>query len=395
MKLTKAGLAFNAFRHRFMTRPIVLHRHKESIALEKESYHGGRFEALKIGIFDKDTYYKLDINSMYAAIQVNYALPRQLAGYCTNREPGYLAIKLHNFAVIADVELDVTEPVYPVYDNRKIKYLTGKIRTVLSTPELQYAMEHKWIKKVYRMSWYYKDFILRDFAQYFTELKIKYSKEDNKAMRALAKIYPNAVYGKFAQKGYKDEIVGDCDPDIFQICDSYILEEGKKVRYLYYGGKIHKESVEDISDNGFVAIASHITAYGRIWLWKLVKIAGIDNVYHLATDSLIVNSIGYKNLSHLLDDYQLGKMKIEDKANYIEIRDTNDYRMGENEKIKGVGHKAEQVSANSFKVTYWSSLKSIIKSNNTSEYFVRIVTKTLSRDKYKYYLARYGTGINT
>lgn len=50
-KYTLAGQSFQAFRHKFMTHEIMIHRHKDSLLLERGAYAGGRNEVFKWGKF--------------------------------------------------------------------------------------------------------------------------------------------------------------------------------------------------------------------------------------------------------------------------------------------------------------------------------------------------------
>jgi hypothetical protein len=376
-------MAMATYRYRFMPREIVMHNHLGAQALEHLSYHGGRFQAFKIGTFKNDTYYKLDINSMYGYIQIEHKLPFQLAGYLSDVPIKMLERRLDRYAVIADVEVYLTEPCLSVKIDNKCTYPTGYLRTICTTPELIYLLDHGMLRKVHSMAWYFQDYIMAEYAQFFSELKVRYDKEGNMPMRAIAKLFPNSLYGKFAQHGYNSEIVGDCNPDELKIVESIDLSDGKKYKYLYYGGKVHREEVTDIGVWTFTAIPAHITAYGRIMLWELCKQAGLEHVYHVATDSLIVDQTGYNNLKSMVHPTQIGMLKLEETANYIELRDVNDYIFGEHEKIKGVPDNAVRLSRNTYIITTWPRITTLIKEGNPNKYYTKSIRKTLKREKYQ------------
>src|SRR4030042_1498358 len=77
-KLTIAGQAFGAYRHRFMKEKILVHTFDDILAMEMESYRGGRCECFALGAFEE--VYKLDINSMYPFIMRNNQFPKELMG---------------------------------------------------------------------------------------------------------------------------------------------------------------------------------------------------------------------------------------------------------------------------------------------------------------------------
>jgi hypothetical protein len=388
MKLTKASLAYSSFRHRFMTHKIALHSHPQAMQLEREAYHGGRFECTQVGNFTGN-FYKLDINSMYAAIQIQESLPCALVDYREGRfGADLIRAYIRNRAVIADVEYSLKDPVFPVVKQGKVSFQGGKQRSVLCTPELEYLLEHGKIKAVYRLAIYEKAPILSEFAAYFTRMKQQYEQEGNLPMRTLAKIFPNAVYGKFAQRAFHREYLGECEPGSLRIIDTVDLDTREKYQIVEYDGKAYKEWTDHENDRAFVAIAAHITAYGRIALWNLVKRAGIKNVYHLATDSLIVNQAGYEKLRDLIDPFQVGKLKVEGTAQTMTLRDVNDYVFGSEEKIKGINKKAVKISEHTYQITAWPRITTLIKNGMMDRYYTRTITKTLARPRYRSSLIR-------
>jgi len=97
---------------------------------------------------------------------------------------------------------------------------------------------------------------------------------------------------------------------------------------------------DELSNHSFPAIASHITAYARMYLYELIKKAGFENVYYCDTDSLFVNEEGYNRLKNFIDDKELGKLKLEEVGECI-IWGAKNYKFNETRKIKGIPKKSE------------------------------------------------------
>jgi hypothetical protein len=381
-KYTLASLALSAYKHRFQVKEIAIHDDVQVILLERLAYHGGRFQALKIGKWTNSQFYLLDINSMYAYIQSSCELPYELRGYkevCDLRELEY---RLNKYCVIAECDVDIPESFLPVKVEDKQYYPTGLHTVFLSSPEIRYCLDHNYIKAVRRIAWYYKDYVLKQYADYFTELKIKYTVDGNKPMRAITKLYPNALYGKFAQHGYKDKIIGDCNPDEFKFIEAMDYTTKERYTIAYYGGKIHETEVTLGGYNTFVALSAHITAYGRIMLFNLIKKAGWNNVYHVATDSLVVNNEGYTNLMDEINETVIGKLKLEKKFSDYTLKDVNDVIIDGVDKIKGIGNKAERIAEDTYAITAWPRITTLIKQGNLDHYYTRRVVKVLKRIRY-------------
>lgn len=381
-QLTKASLAMTAFKHRFARRQIIIHHDDRAVPHERDSYHGGRFEAIQVGDFDNGLYYNLDITSMYGWIESLYHLPYELRGYTDHADLRTLKAGLERFSVIANVRVDVPVPVFPFRVGNKVTYPVGEFTTTLCTPEIVHALKHDWIKEVGSLTWYYQDAILADYAKYFLELKQTYEDTDNKPMRQLTKLYLNSLYGKFAQHGFEDSVIGECALDDYMIINSYDKVTQSYSQELHYGGKIHQVIETSLGYNSFVAIASHITAFGRMYLWLLMQTAGMDHVYHVATDSLIVDKAGYEALRDFIKPGVPGYLKLEATSQVIQIRDVNDLTFDGKDKIKGVSKTATRIGANDYEIETWPSLTSIMKGTDVNKYYINVMRKHLNRPRY-------------
>ena len=381
-KLTRASLALNAFKHRFMTHSIAIHNSMKITCLERQAYHGGRFEALKLGDFTGDKYYELDVNSMYGFVEAYSELPYELRGYKVYPSLQELKTRLERYAVIATVIIDSKEAFYPTYKKGKVKFVAGRHRVTLCTPELKYALRKGYIVKIIRMAWYYKARILHDFAKYFMALKTQYDIAQNMPMRALAKIYCNAIYGKFGQRGFEDIVIGDCDPNDFSFGQIYDADNGKREDIYKFGGKVHLVKTTLKSRDSFIAIAAHITAYARMYLYSLMTKAGIENVYHVATDSLTVNEVGYKRLTKMIHPSKAGCLKVKGCYSQYSVKGINDIAYDGVERIKGITKNAIKLNECTYVITEWPKITSLIKAGVKGGYYTRYRKKVLRRDDY-------------
>jgi hypothetical protein len=379
-KLTKAGLALGAYRHRFMTQTIAIHNHPEAIKLERSAYKGGRFEALQVGHHTKGPYYCLDINSMYGQIMRDQVLPYELRGYYNHANLDQLKRRLTKYGVIAGVSLRLTHPVIPLVIDHKVVYQIGDFNTTLSTPELLYCLERDLILDVGPMAWYYQGDILKAYAGYFLTLKDQFDREGNQPMRQVTKLFLNSLYGKFGQLGYEDKVIGECDPEDFKFIPSYNADTGQRSEVAYYGGKIHETVCTPTSYNTLTAIAAHITAYGRLELWSLMDQAGMDHVYHVATDSLIVDQVGYDNLANKIKPGVPGYLKVEGTFDTYTVKGPNDTIQGLKIKVKGIPAKAEQLTENSYRITEWPRITTLLKQGIVDFYYTKSKVKILHRD---------------
>jgi len=381
-KLTVSGIAKTAFQHRFMTSEICIHDDKATIDLERAAYRGGRCQALQPGDHSGTLIYQLDANGMYSSIEMEQELPHRLRGYLEKPPAKQIAHLLKSYAVIAEIEIDLPEPVFMSTYRHKAVFRTGPQTLALCSPELEYVIAHGWPFTVTRAAYYDRAPIFKKYAQFFYRLKAKYKAEGNRAMEVLAKQFPNSLYGKFGQKGYKDEVIGQCDPLDIHYEEVYQPQTGRKYGLFFYGGRIHKVWEEGNARDSFVAISAHVTAYGRMMLWRWMQAAGLENVYAVATDSLKVNQEGYERLQKWIDPMKPGWLKVEGCASDYVCYGPNDSYFDRRLVCKGISKGAEQVDKDTYYVTIWPHAKTLLKQGDVDGYRTVVVKKHLQREEF-------------
>lgn len=338
--ITVAGQAWNAYRHRFMPCKIGIHNHNAAIRLERQAYKGGRTQCFRVGKLDDGPYYKLDVNGLYAAMMKWYPYPRRLVKVIQNVSPDYLDYLLSQYLVIAEVAISTQQPIYPIEQGGRNAYPVGDFFTTLSTPELQIALVNGDIVGIGRVALYEPADLFGDFIDYWTPLRQRYKAEGDVARSLMCKMVRNSLQGKFGQKGHSQEVLGDAPIDQVDVIRWMDAETGATCEDWTFGGSIIRQIHQGEGEDSFPAIPAHVAAYGRVYMWSLIQAAGTHNVVYMDTDSLFVNYEGLSNLRSVIDDSELGKLKVEGVADDIEIRARKDYRFGDLQTRKGITEDA-------------------------------------------------------
>ena len=368
---TLAGQAMRSFRHRFMKHEILIDNNEEATRVSRQSYYGGRTECFRIGKFS-NRLTLLDLNSMYPAVMFNNTYPTRLVqfkrGHIRDRDHARWADKL----VCARVTIDTSEPIYPLRTKSALLFPTGRFTTFLSSPELRHAQKHGHIVQYHETAVY-------DHAQIFTNKRIEAQHEGRTVDALLLKLMGNSLYGKTGQRGRFWENIGWTDDLTCKNDETLHAQTGETFRTRQLGGLIQELTNKEESKDSFPAIASHVTSYARLLLWDMINTAGRDNVYYVDTDSLLVTDTGLYNLTNHLDQFALGKLKVEGTYNDCEIFGAKDYRFGTKERHKGVKANALWTSCNTVNQQQWSSLRGLIKTGSISAPTTRQISKRLSR----------------
>jgi hypothetical protein len=378
---TLAGQALSAFRHRFMTHRIYIHTNPEATRLEREAYFGGRTECFFLGEVIGHKLYQVDVNSMYPYVMWKYKYPYRLVRYYPNANLRKLKNLIDKRYVIAKVRLDIDEPWFPTRHNHKVIFPVGEFWTVLCTEGLRLALKKGWVEECVEMCTYEADYIFKDYAIYFHNLKEEYENKGNYAFREIAKLFNNSLYGKFGEK--LDEVywAQPCDPTLFERELVFGVNPPENSIIQRFGGwekEIGLGKAEGF--NSFPAICAHVTENTRLEMYSLVLQAGKKNCYYMDTDSLIINQNGYDRLRDKMHPTKMGMLKIEGEADYLNIRGLKDYIFGEKEKIKGVRGDAIMIEDGKYWQKRFPSAIGMMRKKKEGLYRIEYTTKTLRRE---------------
>ena len=376
---TVGSTAFNTWRYKYLKRDVYVHKKKEVLELERAGYHGGRVEVFKQGRMWTDNYYYLDINNMYGYIMQNGLFPVGLQGHSKTLGLKRMVSYLNRYSVMARVVLNTDEPVYITKVNGHTAYPLGRFETVLSTQEIIHALRHGHLESASEFSWYKQADLFREYVTDFYSLRLAYREQANTGFEQICKLLINSLYGKFGQTGLTQSIIGKAAYN--EIWHTPILnaQTGAKSYQTALGGSVYETITNGESYHAIPAIAAHVTANARLYLYGLIKKAGFENVFYCDTDSLIVNRMGYYNLEELIEPDTLGKLKIELRSPWLIVNAPKDYEMAGRLKIKGIRNNAIQINDNTFLQEQWVKLAGLIRQGFTQGYTSHTIEKHQQR----------------
>jgi len=375
---TRGSTAMAAFLFGHYRTKIYIHNNEQAIDLERNSYRGGRVECFHLGDLKNETYYILDVNSLYPFVMREHLYPVKYEKIYHKPEITGLAALLANRSVVAKVLIETDEPVYAVRRERTI-FPTGRFWATLTTPELLYALEHNHILEIADCVSYEQADIFRSYVDRFYSLRRKFRSAGVWEYEELCKKMLNSLYGKFGQKADIWKKIGECpdEPDRIELCFDRHATGVRQLRYLL--GEIFEFTGFEECFNSFPAIAAHVSAYGRMYLYELMKTAGSGNYFYCDTDSLFVNEVGLWQLRSKLDIAGLGGLKIEETTTHLTIRGLKDYSTETKQVVKGIRKNAVEIVDGVYTQQQWPSFKGLLRKNQTDTYTVETTTKILSR----------------
>ena len=358
--MTEARQALNAYQHRFMSYPIEVHSNEKASELELECYHGGRVEAFRIGEIPWNPIFKLDVNSMYPYVMATNDYPTALLEYVYDIPPIQVKHICDSFILMGLCEVNTPEPVYSRSENGKLTFPIGRFAVSLTHGEIEYALEHRHLIRFVEGYVYRRKPIFKEYVDYFYTMRKEYKQVGNAAFTEFCKRMLNCLYGKFGQQVPETNVIGTANYNDASIEYHIDAQTGERWREITIGGIIYREGDRHLSYNSFPAIAACVTGYARIYLWKLITEAGIDNVAYCDTDSIVTNKIGYERLTKYIDSNRLGALKLEGEAKKGVIRGLKDYQLDDIIHMKGVRPDAKEVAPGVYEVTHVPGIRTTL-----------------------------------
>ena len=376
---TITSQAFNAYRHRFMSHPILVSVNNKATEIERASYRGGRTECFQLGTLPKEDYYLLDINSLYPyCMKVNQYSTRQL--YIKYNPPlEFLERVLKNRCVIGDVLVTVDKPIFGVRYNGRLIFPVGTFRVTLTSSELTRAVTTGSIIKIYALSVYHREFIFTDFVDYFYNQRLAFKKAGKPVYAYLCKKLLNHLYGKFGQRNEDWVFIGKEPKPVDYVEVEIDAQTGKRYTVRCIAGQVCRTDKSVEGYNSFAAISAEVTANARMLLWEFIEKAGPENVFYTDTDSLLVNKTGRDNLAADISQTALGKLKLAQKATKAVLHNVKDYQLGRKVKIKGISKTAKKVSEGNYITYQQQGVRAALHNENINTMTWRRVPKMLHR----------------
>ncbi len=400
---TVAGLAFSAYRSRFMRHKVLVHAHRESLEVERAAYYGGVVDTPRIGPVPTTPVWECDVCSMYPSVCLG-DLPARLVGYSDRLSLSDLLHLTDDHMVAAEVAIRTSDRTYPVRLRDGTYYPVGEYRTTLPPPELVDALRRGHVTHVYRAAWYRPAKLFKDYMLYFTDRKSEYRASGDEAWSAICKMYANSLYGKTGQRSDRWTEWGEEAMTMLE--DRYGLRRGSLARYaerppVLYQPEVEAEipgvpemvRVRDIfgvvevctgggeSRDSCPIIAATVTSYARLLLRRYQEIAGPGEWYYSDTDSVWVSETGLARLEDAgcVASDRLGLLSVKGSHRGMVVYGPKDYETDSIRRLKGVRANAERIEDGGWMQLQFPSAIVQLRDGTADGVYVRRVVKRLAR----------------
>lgn len=353
---TGAGMAYATWRHRFMSDKILVHDDYDALAAERTAMHTGRAEAWRHGTITDQLWSEVDMRNAYLTIGEECELPRKLHYGCKSVSLGQYRQLRDRFRVLCRCHITTSVPCIPCRQGDRILWPTGTWETWLWDTEVDCALRYGASITIRQAYMYARGPILRDWAAWVRACLSGDMPDVSPVARTWLKHSSRALIGRVALRTRSWEHWGDNPDGITGITTIQDSETGETRRLMHVGGQTLIENGMAESRDSIPMVTSWIMAECRVRLWEAMNAAGLDNIAHVDTDSLLVTAAGLERLRAAYGAIWARHWQVKGSWRTLDVAGPRNYTRGKQRVIAGLPVSAEPAGDNRFTGEKWASV---------------------------------------
>lgn len=377
-RLTGAAQASAAFRHRFLEpKSLLVHDNEDALAAERRAAWAGRAEVWTHGKTTQ-TVYEYDYEYAYTRLAHDLELPVKLVAEHSGIPWHRLEKVMEKYAVLADVHVATDVPIVPTNHDGHICWPSGTFDTTLWDSELRLLRSTGASIEVKRYWFYKKEPLLREWADWMMAKLNLDSRQLDPVIRVMLKDWSRALIGRFGLRYASMELIAHVERS--DVCHRGVwnVDEECEETHLQLGHQLFQQSERVESPNSTPMVMSAIMAAARVRLWDAMQAAGLENIYYVDTDGLIVGRQGSRGLDSAIRQGLLPGMRRKSAYNGGSFRAPRNIDLGEQRRVSGAPRKAERLAHGVYRGEIWESLPAALRRRHIGKVFVHERTFTIS-----------------
>lgn len=377
---TGSGMAYATWRHKYLDHKILVHDDQSALDAERAAMHTGRAEAWRHGALHGDVWTEVDMRNAYCQIGADNDLPTKYkySGQSLGRDQYRALCGRYRVLALCAVSTDI--PVLPCRSQGRTIWPTGTFKTTVWDTEINLALENGADIKILRYWVYTRHPILKRYSQWVLSSLGASGEGIPPNVRTWIKHCSRALIGRISLRTAKWEYFGDNPEGITGITWMHDQATGETRRLMHAGDRTLVESAKVEGKDSCPMVTSWIMAECRVQLWRAMAAAGLDQVAHVDTDSLIVSSAGLKALRAYLGDGGWARWAPKGSWRVLTVEGPRNWRGDKVRKVAGVPVKATETEPNVFQGEKWQSLAVALANGNAGRVIVTQNTWHLKRE---------------
>lgn len=355
---TGAGMAYSTWRHRFMTHKVLVHDNEDVLLAERAAMHTGRAEAWRHGVQSDGPYYEVDMRSAYTHIAAECELPTKYKFSC-----GRISLKQYEelsqtYRVLCKVRVSTNVPVVPFDTGERHIWPVGTFDTWLWDVEVNELLAENAEVRFLAVHAYTSAPILSNWALWVLSVMRGDNNSATNVVKMWSKHCGRALIGRLSLRVPSWEAFGGNPLGVPGISHDVDYKTGKVTRMMHVGDKTFYEAARAEGHDSLPQITGWIMAECRVRLWQAMRAAGLSELAHVDTDSVLVTARGLAALRAVYGAQFNVLWQIKGVWQALTIYGPRNIRAGRDRKVSGVPKSATEVEPNVFTGEKWHGLAS-------------------------------------
>jgi hypothetical protein len=336
--------------------------------------HTGRAEAWWHGEAKGGPFTDIDMSMSYPRIAAECDVPVKLFAY-----DGKPSARVHEWAalhwiLLCRVKVHTDVPVVPARHDDRTIWPVGDFETTLWQPELELLTRNGGTYEVLEQWRYNGAPALREWAQWSIDTCGDKHAPTTEVQRTFVKHQARAVIGRLGLRNSSWDVWGGNPYGWCGLTDLVDADEGVTRRMLHVGERTFVEGSKRESGSSLPQITGYIMAVARVRLWEAAVAAGIDQVLHLDTDSLIATARGTQRLLAAAQAGLPGSWRTKDTWRSLTVIGPRHYTSTSRRVVPGIPKAATEVEPGKYRGEIWQSLASMFSEGKPDS--VRLIDRT-------------------
>jgi hypothetical protein len=205
--ITGPACGWRAMRQVVAERSILVGPEEFRTNFERKAIYGGRKEVYRVGTVHGTWIADYDFAAAYAVTAAAWPLPKAPGDYWAKTRMKDLEALSPQEGAIVECTVTTDRPCAPVHVGDEVWWPTGRFRTTLTTPELDYVLRVASDVELHHGQGYRLSYALADWAGWVIHLLGDYSGSTPKVAKRVAKGWGRSTLGRFALR--KSSLIGE------------------------------------------------------------------------------------------------------------------------------------------------------------------------------------------
>lgn len=376
---TGAGMAMATWRHKYLHHKILVHDNLDILAAERSAMYTGRAEAWKHGILSGDKWTEVDLRNAYLTIASECELPRKL-----HMSTGSLSMAQYHslcdrFAVLCYCIVRTKSPTLPYRRDNGILWPVGNFEGWYWDVEIDNAVKHGADVKIIKSHVYVRGPILQDWAKWVFSVLDKNNTDVDSIVQTWIKHCSRALIGRLSLRTPSWQPFGANPEGITGITHILMPEDGVSTRLLHVGQDTLIETHRVEGKDSLPQVTGWIMAECRVRLWDGMNHAGTENIAHVDTDSVLVNSAGLSKLRVAYGTRFDHYWSLKGTYCHLEMWGPRAYRRDGKRVTAGIPGKATETPKGTLEGERWASLSSDLNEHAGGSVTIRAATWSITK----------------